>query len=55
MDLKMCDTLHTMEYYSAFKKNNTVPFWQHMGLEYIMLSELSHRNTDTAFENRNNV
>ena len=38
--------IYTMEYYSAIKKNEILPFattW--MGLEGIMLSEISQRKT----------
>ena len=40
--------IYTMEYYSAIKRNETVPFaemW--MGLEIIILSEVSQRKTNT--------
>ena len=40
--------IHTMEYYSAIKKNKIMPFaatW--MDLEGIMLSEISQRKTNT--------
>ena len=39
--------VHIMEYYSAIKKNETMPFavtW--MDLEIIMLSEVSQTETD---------
>ena len=39
--------IHTMEYYSAIKKNEILPFattW--MELEGIMLSEISQRKTN---------
>ena len=40
---------HTVEYYSALKKNKIMPFtatW--MDLEMIVLSEVRQRNTDTT-------
>ena len=43
---KMC-YMYTMEYYSAIKKNNVMPFvaaW--MQLEMIMLSEISQNEKD---------
>ena len=39
--------IYTMEYYSALKKNETVPFaatW--MDLEVVILSEISQRKTN---------
>ena len=39
--------IHTMEYYSAIKKDEILPFatkW--MELEYIMLNEISQKNTN---------
>ena len=44
---KMCH-IYTMEYYSAIKKNERMPFaatW--LNLENIMLSEISQRKTNT--------
>ena len=41
--------IYTMEYYSAIKKNEILPFatmW--MDLEGIMLSEISQRKTNTV-------
>ena len=41
--------IHTMEYYSAIKKNGILPFattW--MGLEGIMLSEINQTKTNTV-------
>ena len=41
--------IYTMEYYSAIKKNEILPFvktW--MNLEGIMLSEMSQRKTNTT-------
>ena len=41
--------IYTMEYYSAIKKNETLPFattW--MDWEGIMLSEISQRKTNTV-------
>ena len=41
--------IHTMEYYSATKKNEILPFaatWMH--LEGIMLSEISQSKTNTV-------
>ena len=43
----MCTHTHTMEYYSAIKKNNIVPFaatW--MDLEIIIVSEVSQTEKD---------
>ena len=43
----VCIHTHTLEYYSATKKNEILPFatmW--MELEGIMLSEISQRNTN---------
>ena len=40
--------IYTMEYYSAIKKNETMPFaaiW--VDLDIIILSELSHKKTKT--------
>ena len=40
--------IHTVEYYSAIKKNEILPFattWVH--LEGIMLSDISQRKTNT--------
>ena len=40
--------IHTMEYYSAIKKNKIMPFaatW--MDIEMIILSEVSQKNTNT--------
>ena len=42
--------IHTMEYYSAIKKNEIMPFaatW--MDLEGTMLSEISQRKTNTVY------
>ena len=42
--------IHTTEYYSAIKRNEIFPFamtW--MELESIMLSEVSHRKTNTIW------
>ena len=41
--------IYTMEYYSAIKKNKTMPFaatW--VDLEIIMLTEISQRKTNTV-------
>ena len=46
---KMMCYIYTMEYYSAIKKNDILPFaamW--MDLEIIMLSEISQRKTNTV-------
>ena len=45
--IKMLWYIYTMEYYSAIKKNETLPFatvW--MDLEAIMLSEISQSKKD---------
>ena len=42
--------IYTMEYYSALKKNETVPFaatW--MDLEVVILSEISQRKTNICY------
>ena len=42
---------HTLEYYTAIKKNGILPFvttW--MGLEGIMLSEISHRERKILYD-----
>ena len=49
MDKEDVVYIYTMEYYSAIKKNEILPFlttW--MDLEGIMLSEISQRNTNTV-------
>ena len=49
MDKEKVTHIHTMEYYSAIKKNEILPFattW--MDQEGIMLSEISHRKTNTV-------
>ena len=35
--------IYTMEYYSAIKKNEIMPFAARMNLEIIILSKVSHR------------
>ena len=48
--IKMRWFLHTMEYYSAMRKNRILPFattW--MNLEGLMLSEISQRKTNTIY------
>ena len=41
--------IHTMEYYSAIKKNEILPFvTTYMNLEDIMLSEISQTKTNTV-------
>ena len=40
--------IHTREYYSAINKNGAVPFAATaMGLEISIISEVSHRRTNT--------
>ena len=49
MDKEDVVYIHTMEYYSAIKKNEILPFaatW--MDLKGIMLSEISQRKTNTV-------
>ena len=42
--------IYTMEYYSAIKKNETIPFAATlMDLEIIILSELSQRKTNIIY------
>ena len=44
----ICTRTHTLEYYSAIKKNEIMPFaatW--MDLEIIILSEVRQRKTNT--------
>ena len=44
----VCVHIHTMEYYSAIKKNEILPFaTTRTGLEFIMLSEISQRKINT--------
>ena len=38
--------IYTMEYYSTIKKNETMPFATWMGLEIIILSEVSQTEKD---------
>ena len=38
--------MHTMEYYSAIKKNEVATIW--MDLEGVMLSDMSDRKTNTV-------
>ena len=50
------DVVYTMEYYSAIKKNEILPFaatW--MDLENIMLSEISHTGKDKYCIDRKSV
>ena len=45
--LGRCGNIHTMEYYSAIKKNDIMPFaatW--MELETLILSEVSQKEND---------
>ena len=47
--IKMMWCIRTVEYYSAIKKNEIMPFaatW--MGLETIILSEVGQTETDTV-------
>ena len=39
--------IHTMEYYSAIKRNEILPFMTWLELENIMLSEISQKKTNT--------
>ena len=48
MDKEDVEFIYTMEYYSAIKENEIMPFaatW--MDLEGIMLSDISQRKTNT--------
>ena len=41
--------IHTMEYYSAIKKKETLPFaTAHMNLESITLTEITQRNINAS-------
>ena len=42
-------SLHTIEYYSALKKNEVLPFATWMELEGTMLSEISQTEKDKCF------
>ena len=43
---KICDILYTMEYYSAIKRNEIMPFAAWMDLEIIILNKVSQRKTN---------